>query len=47
MYIRKGQMVDVPVQVAEVLNEKFRHQDWVRQHPLRASVDNIKLQQFD
>ena len=48
MYILKGQMVDVPLQVAEVLNAKFKHQADVRQHPLRVSnVANIKLQEFN
>lgn len=50
MFIRKGQMVDVPLQVREVLEEKFKHQTNVRQHPLLVSSGdpaNIKLQKFD
>jgi hypothetical protein len=48
MFIRKGQMVDVPVQVADVLNAKFKHQTDVRQHPLRVTGGNVTaLQQFD
>jgi len=48
MFIRKGQQVDVPYQVKEVLDEKFAHQMNVRQHPLRVSnVADVKLQAFD
>lgn len=48
MFIRKGMMVDVPLQVKEVLDEKFQHQLNVRQHPLKVSnVADIKLQSFD
>ena len=48
MFIRKGQQVDVPYQVKEVLEEKFAHQMNVRQHPLRVSnVADVKLQSFD
>lgn len=48
MFIRKGQQVDVPLQVKQVLEEKFQHQINVRQHPLRVGgVADVKLQQFD
>lgn len=48
MFIRKGQQVMVPVQVAEVLEQKFKHQDFVRQHPLRVSgANDIKLMPFN
>ena len=48
MFIRKGQQVDVPVQVREVLEEKFRHQMNLREHPLRVgNIADIKLKQFD
>lgn len=48
MFIRKGQMVDVPLQVKEVLDEKFQHQMAVMEHPLKVSdVSEVKLQKFD
>lgn len=48
MFIRKGQQVDVPVQVREVLEEKFRHQMNLREHPLRVSnIEDVKLKKFD
>jgi len=48
MFIRKGQQVEVPYQVKEILEEKFAHQMNVRQHPLRVSnVGDVKLQSFD
>ena len=48
MFIRKGQQVEVPYQVKEILEEKFAHQMNIRQHPLRVSnVADVKLQSFD
>jgi len=50
MFIMKGVMVDVPLQVAQVLEEKFRHQRFMREHPLLVSSGDprdIKLQKFD
>lgn len=49
MFIRKGMQVDVPVQVKEILDEKFAHQLHVRQHPLRVSggAGNVKLSTFE
>jgi len=49
IFIRKGQQVDVPRQVYEVLQEKFQHQMNVRQHPylVTGGPQNIELQSFD
>lgn len=48
LFIRKGEQVMVPLQVAQVLQEKFDHQKFVREHPLRVSGSNdIKLQSYD
>jgi len=47
MFIRKGQMVDVPRQVAEVLNAKFKHQEDVRRHPLLAKNMKGNLKEFN
>lgn len=48
MFIRKGQMVEVPAQVAEVVNAKLQHQENVRMHPLKVGgVEEIKLKKFN
>lgn len=48
MFIRKGQQVDVPLQVKEVLEEKFQHQMNVKQHPLRVTgMQDVQLKSFD
>jgi hypothetical protein len=50
LFIRKGQIVDVPIQVAKTLKEKTDHQLNVREHPLRVGSGDprdIKLQKFD
>lgn len=47
MFIRKGQAVEVPVQVKQVLDAKFAHQLAVREHPKKAKGGNVKLQEFD
>lgn len=48
LFIIKGMQVEVPLQVAEVLEAKFQHQLNVKQHPLRVGgVGDIKLQEFN
>lgn len=37
LYIRKGEYVEVPQSVAEVLDVKLKHRMMVEKHPLRAS----------
>lgn len=48
MFIRKGMTVQVPLQVKEILDEKFKVEMDVRQHPLKVkNMKDINLQQFD
>ena len=50
MFIRKGMMVNVPLQVKQVLDEKFKHQMYMREHPLlvgSGDPHDIKLKKFD
>ena len=47
MYIRKGQYVDVPESVADVLEIKLKHKMLVENHPSRLGGDgDIKMTKF-
>lgn len=47
LYIRKGEYVEVPQSVADVLDIKLKHKMSVENHPLRADADGgVKLDKF-
>jgi len=47
LYIRKGEYVDVPQSVAEVLEAKMKHKIAVNKHPLRANREGgVQLDQY-
>lgn len=46
MYIRKGDYVEVPKSVAEVLEIKMKRRLEVDNHPLRTTGGDVKLEQY-
>jgi hypothetical protein len=47
LYIRKGEYVDVPQSVAEVLEAKMKHKIAVDNHPLRADAEGgVKMAKY-
>lgn len=46
MYIRKGDYVDVPKSVAEVLEIKMKHKMEVQNHPLNVSRGEVKMEAY-
>jgi hypothetical protein len=47
LYIRKGEYVDVPQSVADVLEAKMKHKIAVDNHPLRADAEGgVKMDRY-
>jgi hypothetical protein len=47
MYIRKGDYVEVPEEVAKVLDVKLKHKLSIESHPMRVTADKpVQMDQF-